>query len=37
MLSLNKLEKACIKPFKANVESLEPAWWLRALAKKNKS
>jgi SAM-dependent methyltransferase len=29
------LGRACVKPFKAHVEQIEPSWWLRAVAIKN--
>jgi hypothetical protein len=28
------LERAVVAPFKAHEESTEPAWWLRAVARK---
>jgi SAM-dependent methyltransferase len=31
---LNPIEQAAIEPFKAHVESHNPAWWLRAVAQK---
>ncbi len=31
------LERAVVAPFEAHQESIEPAWWLRAIAKKRES
>ena len=31
----NATERAVIKPFKAYIEQMKPAWWLRAIAVKN--
>ena len=30
----NPLERAVLAPFKAHIQSSEPAWWLRAVARK---
>jgi SAM-dependent methyltransferase len=34
MESLSALERAAVRPFDAHLESAEPAWWLRAVARK---